>query len=62
MGVLRELFTDLKDSTTFKTGMPSILRFYNRAKKIRASDWTAKRPQHVSKQMKGFGRFRVLYG
>ena len=34
--------------------MPSILRFYNRAKKkIRASDWKAKKLQDVSKQMKG---------
>ena len=53
MDVLRELFTDLKDSTTFQTGMPSILWFHIRAKKIRASDWTAIKPQHVSKQMKG---------
>ena len=55
MDVLRELFKDLKDSllATFKTGMPSILRFYNRAKKIRASNWKAKKLQDVSKQMQG---------
>ena len=57
MNVLRELFMDFKNSlsATFQTGMPSILWFHilGKTKNSSASDWTAKQPQHVSKQMKG---------
>ena len=65
MDVLRELFKDLKDSllATFKTGMPSILRFYNRAKKKSVLlIGRLKNSRMFLNKCKEFGRFRVLQG
>ena len=63
--IVHSAVKDLKDSllATFKTGMPSILRFYNRAKKksvllIRR----LKNSRMFLNKCKEFGHFRVPQG